>query len=216
MVCCMRCLLYRHCSLCNLQPFAPYWMPRLGASIRFGEAINPGPLRSCSDTMRFCMTNPTSLANKSDTYAELLQSHQCDFVSCSETSATAKIQWHFAKSMRKLGMKTLWSPPVPPLRTTVTGQVDGRGQASGVAAITKLCARPSRIALPDEWATTTRFLHVVAQVGESHIQITVLSCRPTSNQQAVSGSCVQSRAHANGFATNKPSRFPCPCSSWGT
>ena len=183
--CCIRCPLCHHLYASAIHFDTSYWIARLGVAIRYGEAKNPGPPGNWDESISFCITNPTSLVNKSDTYAELMQSHQCDVVTCSETSATAKTQWHFASAMRKLKKKTQWSPAVPSLRATVTGQLDTRGQASGVAIISGLNIRPARLTLPESWATTTRFLHSILQVGETHVQIIVLYCRPTCNQQNV-------------------------------
>ena len=164
--------------------YIAYWISRLGVAIRFGEALNPGPDRDDVDTISFCITNPTSLAYKSDTYLELMKKHKCQVVSCSETSATITAQRHFASAMKKEKLRTTWSPPVQPLRATITGQLDGPGQSSGVAMISQLPIRKARLTLPEEWATSTRFLHNVIQVGESHVQVIVIYCRPVSNHHA--------------------------------
>ena len=167
-----------------IQFHAAYWIARIGVAIRFAEAQNPGPCQTEDVKIRFCITNPTSLALKSDTYHELMKTHVCDVVTCSETSATESTQRHFAKEMKKHGKKVIWSPAVSPLRTTVTGQLDGRGQASGVAAITSMPIRHARLKTPDEWCTSTRFIHTILKLGEAHVQMMVIYCRPAGSQQA--------------------------------
>ena len=81
-------------------PQAQVWRPELGSGIRFGEAKHPGPV--CSDsrfqTFRFCITNPTSLAQKSDVRADLAKIHQCDVISLSETAATEAAQKTFSNT----------------------------------------------------------------------------------------------------------------------
>eukprot|EP00435_Cladocopium_sp_Y103_P012086 s3797_g3.t1 len=39
--------------------------------------------------------------------------------------------------------------------------------------------------MPDAWSTSTRFLHAILKIGQSHCQVVVLYCRPTSGQGAV-------------------------------
>ena len=64
---------------------------------------HPGPV--CSDsrfqTIRFCITNPTSLAQKSDVRADLAKIHQCDVMSFSETAAPEAARKTFSKLIGK-------------------------------------------------------------------------------------------------------------------
>ena len=87
--------------------------------------------------------------------------------------------------MKKQKCRMLWSPPVQPHCQTSQGQAHQRGKASGVAAASAVPIRPIRNKLPDEWATTTRFVHGVLQLGQSHCQLLVLYCKPVSQTNAV-------------------------------
>ena len=160
------------------------WRPTLGAAERFGEAYHPGPVDSCNE-IRFCVTNPTCIAKKSDTYKDLMKAYDIKVFSMSETAATEVVQKHFAHDMKKQKCRMLWSPPVQPHCQTSQGQAHQRGKASGVAAASAVPIRPIRNKLPDEWATTTRFVHGVLQLGQSHCQLLVLYCKPVSQTNAV-------------------------------
>eukprot|EP00435_Cladocopium_sp_Y103_P041521 s66_g11.t1 len=103
----------------------------------------------------------------------------------SETAATAVVQKQFAAEIRKSQCRMLWSPPVEPHCQTNQSQTHARGKASGVAVCSKIPARPVREALPDQWATCTRYLHTVIQLGQSHCQLVVLYCKPTCQADAI-------------------------------
>ena len=94
------------------------------------EATHPGPA-VCSDsrfqTIRFCVTNPTSLAQKSDVRADRAKKNQCDVISLSETAATEAAQKTFSKLVGKHQLRCRWSPPVPSFRNTITGKPREKG-----------------------------------------------------------------------------------------
>ena len=102
------------------------WRPTLGAAERFGEAYHPGPVDSCNE-IRFCVTNPTCIAKKSDTYKDLMKAYDIKVFSMSETAATEVVQKHFAHDMKKQKCRMLWSPPVQPHCQTSQGQAHQRG-----------------------------------------------------------------------------------------
>ena len=180
-VCCLLVIL-----ICCCTAIPPFWRPPLGAAIRFGEADHPGPVDQGDESIGFCITNPTTFNHKIGTYLELIDTTKCHLVSCSETSATSTMQASVSVAFRRKDVKTLWSPPVEPMRATVTGSECARGQASGVALLSKLPCRPARLDLPTDWMTTTRILHSIVQLGCSHIQLFVVYCRPLNNPYSAS------------------------------
>ena len=151
------------------------WRPFLGASIRHGEADHPGPQCNGPPVIGFCITNPTSLAKKADTFQDLFKATSAHVITCSETAATENVQKTFQTAMRPT--KVLWSPPVQSL-TSNNAATSQRGKASGVALISKVAARPARLSLPEAWIGCTRFLHSVIQIGQSHCQVVTLYCKP--------------------------------------
>ena len=107
-----------------------------------------------------------------------MQATSCHVISCSETAATQATQKAFGTAMRRLKCRTLWSPPVEPVRATVTCATSGKGRASGVALISSVPARPARLPLPSDWATSTRVLHSIVTWGCTHVQVFTVYCRP--------------------------------------
>ena len=148
--------------------------PLLGNGVRFGEAINPGPC----NRVGLCITNPTCVSNKFDVYCDLLQQHSLHLISMSETAATQVVQRQLARKFHAKKCKLLWGLPVPPLTDTRCGVSHARGRASGVAMLSKLPCRPSRLQDVPDWTFSTRFLHGIFQVGQSHCQFIVLYCKP--------------------------------------
>lgn len=146
----------------------------LGCAVRFGEAKNPGPESTQHVTVKFCLTNPTCLMNKTGTYCDLTASYGCHYIAMSETAATQHMQNAFAKSMRHQGLKVQWGVPVPPFRQTTTGKETHRGKASGVGLMSKMPIRKAKLDVPSPWDLSTRFLHCVSQVGPTQFQIVVL------------------------------------------
>ena len=163
------------------------WRPFLGAGFRFGEALNPGPARRRSkpELIRFCITNPTSIAKKEDSYVNLIKAKTCHLVSLSETAATEIMQNHFTASMRKHQMQCQWSTPVQPFRNTITSYEAAKGKANGTGLISTIPFRPARLQLPNTWTANPRILHSVVSFGQSHIQVIVLYCKPLSNSEAI-------------------------------
>ena len=159
------------------------WRPCLGAAIRYGEAKNPGPAEFVE--FGLCITNPTTLNLKADLYGDLFNAASCQLVSCSETSATAKMQSQFVSAMRPKGIRCQWSPPVQPMRVKVSGEQSERGQASGVALLGRVPFRSARIPLRSEWATSTRVLHSVVRLGPCDIQVFAVYFRPCNNSASM-------------------------------
>ena len=155
--------------------------PMLGAGIRYGDASNPGP----DTVLKFAVTNPTCVSNKFDVYCDLLDKIGCNVISLSETAATDAVQKQLTSKFKAKKCKILWSPAVPPLTTTVSRAVHTRGRASGVALLANVPIRPSRLDMSQEWTFTTRFKHVIAQFGQSHIQLAVLYCKPVHGHVGV-------------------------------
>ena len=162
--------------------------PELG--VRIGEARHPGP---GSNTFRMCITNPTCVSNKFDVYNDLLRLHNCQLISMSETAATLHVQKDTTRRFRSKKCKLLWSPPVQPLTQTISGIAHSRGRASGVAVLSSLPIRPSRLDLDASWATTARFVHGIVRMAESHVQVVTLYCEPVhgSNQVAFNSELLQ-------------------------
>ena len=128
--------------ICFSNAIPPLWHPPLGAAICFGEADHPGPVDQGSESFGFCRTNPTTFTYKICTYLALIHT---TMVSCSETSAISTMQVCVSSTFRRKGVKPLWSPPVEPMRATVTGSECTRGKASGIALLNKLHCRPARL-----------------------------------------------------------------------
>lgn len=157
--------------------------PTLGHAIRIGEAENPGPKRT-QCLINVAIANPTSLANKRDTLNELLCQEKINVLCLAETSATQEVQAQCQKDLAKTGYKTCWSNPVPSQRVCQNGAASTRGRAGGTAVIADVPMRHSRNPLPDEWKSTTRFVHAIATWGQSHIQIVSLYSIPQSHPNA--------------------------------
>lgn len=163
------------------------WRPFLGSGIRFGEASNPGPTyrKATPEFLKFCITNPTSIAKKEDTYIDLCKKNSCHIISMSETAATANMQTNFAANLRKHQMHCQWSVPVQPFRTTITSNEAAKGKANGTGIISTIPFRPARLPLPSTWTANPRIVHSVVTFGQSHIQVIVLYCKPLSHAEAI-------------------------------
>lgn len=163
------------------------WRPNLGSGVRFGEAANPGPSsrKALPSFVKFCITNPTSIAKKEDTYVSLCQQNSCHVISMSETAATAAMQVTFESNVRKHKMNCQWSVPVQPFRETITSHEAAKGKANGTGIISTIPFRPARLPLPSTWNANPRIVHSVITFGQSHIQIIVLYCKPLSHPEAV-------------------------------
>ena len=169
-------------SMCAIQLCSvPSWRPCLGVAIRHGEALHPGPPRS--SLIGFCTTNPTCIASKLDTYKDLFRATGAQVVALSETAATALSQRQFQADIRSEA-RCFWSPPVEPLSVTAHGHAHLRGKASGVGLLTKLRTRHARLEAPCPWNLSTRFLHVVLQLGDAAIQVVVIYGQSANNATA--------------------------------
>ena len=159
----------------------------LGCAIRFGEADHPGPsIPSGNLSVKFCITNPTCLMNKIDSYRDLSAFCHSHFIAMSETAATTNMQRAFSKDIRCQGYKSFWGVPVPPFRQTTTGKETFRGKASGVGLLAKFPTRKARHALPDPWNLSTRLMHCITSLGSLHIQIFVIYGKTMSAPDALS------------------------------
>ena len=75
------------------------------ASVRFGEAKNPGPLENIQDQfLRIAVTNPTAIYRKTP----FLQALDCDVIALSETSATWEVQRREGIALRQSGFTNVW------------------------------------------------------------------------------------------------------------
>ena len=168
-------------------PQAQVWTPELGSGIRFREAKHPGPV--CSDsrfqTIRFCITSPTSLAQKSDVRADLAKIHQRDVISLSETAAPEAAQKTFSKLVGKHQLRCHWSPPVPSFRNTITLKPRDKGKPSEVCLCSKLPFRPCRNIFDAKGIASTRIIHSIVKAGHLHIQVITIYCKPTSSVASV-------------------------------
>ena len=152
-------------------PQAQVWRPELDSGIWFGEAKHPGPV--CSDsrfqTIRFCITDPTSLGQKSDVRADLAKIHQCDVVSLSETAATEAAHKTFSKLVGKHQLRCHWSPPVPSFRNTITGNhVKKVKQVESVYVPNCLF---DLAGMDSKRIASTRIIHCIVKAAHLHIQV---------------------------------------------
>ena len=105
--------------------------PLLGHAIRFGEADHPGPSKKNTCLLNVVVANPTSVANKKDTFEKLFQQENIQILCLAETSATKEVQKTCQRSLNPLQLKCFWSQPVPPQRTCINGEDSIRGRAGG-------------------------------------------------------------------------------------
>ena len=152
------------------------WKTHLEAT-RVGEAQNPGP----NTSLTCAITNPTSIISKASTYRDLADAHGVQLVMASETSATATGQKSFAKQIRKLYPRVLWSQPFPDHHEKSDGTPSLRGKASGVALMTKLRARFTQGTVPQTWQATSRLLHTIVSIGSLHVQFVIVYALPSSH-----------------------------------
>ena len=158
--------------------------PLLGHAIRFGEADHPGPSKKNTCLLNVVVANPTSVANKKDTFEKLFQQENIQILCLAETSATKEVQKTCQRSLNPLQLKCFWSQPVPPQRTCINGEDSIRGRAGGCAIFSATGMRYCRNPLPQEWQSTTRAIHTVANFGNSHFQIVTIYGLPQNNPEA--------------------------------
>ena len=158
--------------------------PLLGQAIRFGEADHPGPSNKNTCLLNVVVANPTSVANKQETFEKLIQQENVQILCLAETSATKDVQKTCQRSLIPLQLKSFWSQPVPPQRTCLNGENSIRGRAGGCAIISATGMRYCRNPMPPDWQSTTRALHTVANFGNSHFQIVTIYSLPQSHPDA--------------------------------
>ena len=155
--------------------------PLLGQAIRFGEADHPGPSNKNTCLLNVVVANPTSVANKQETFEKLIQQENVQILCLAETSATKDVQKTCQRSLIPLQLKSFWSQPVPPQRTCLNEENSIRGRAGGCAIISATGMRYCRNPMPPDWQSTTRALHTVANFGNSHFQIVTIYSLPQSH-----------------------------------
>eukprot|EP00438_Fugacium_kawagutii_P013119 Skav209590 [mRNA] locus=scaffold1607:162063:167390:- [translate_table: standard] len=142
--------------------------------IRIGEALHPGPdVSKKSVKLTFCLVNPTSVANKHDQFDHLIQKHAVSTLLLAETSATEAVQKTFAAHVRKKGLKSIWSSPVPPRKFKLDDEASLRGKSCGVSFHSSLPCRAPWLS-KQSWIHSTRLLHTVLRLGTLWIQVVVL------------------------------------------
>lgn len=114
----------------------------------------------------------------------LLTQERVNVLCLAETSATQEVQAQCQKDLTKIGFKARWSNPVAPQRMCQNGAASTRGRAGGTAILADIPMRACRNPLPNEWGSTTRFVHTIASWGRSHVQICSLYSIPQSHQNA--------------------------------
>lgn len=146
--------------------------------MRLGEATNPGPLQV--DQFKIGLVNPTTVLHREAAICEL----DLDFLGLAETSATKPVQLQVQKNLKSKGYSSLWSIPVDNHRTMINGQQSLRGAAAGVAAITRLPARPFRDPLPAVVLQSSRVLLTYTQFGATTILIAIFYGFANGNENA--------------------------------
>ena len=141
---------------------------------RIGEADHPGPPPLNNSRCVIALTNPTSIVSKASVYASLQTQHQVDIFCAAETAATKPAQRMFGHTMRQYGCKTIWSPPVCEKIVRTDGQASLRGQASGVAVVSKHPIRSVPHTIPSDLAATCRIIHTVVTSHDVEFQLLVL------------------------------------------
>ena len=155
---------------CELQRSLPL------RGIRIGEADNPGPKNMTTiEHARFAAVNPTSLLNKADSWNTLVQTYGVHVIACAENSATEHVQTTMTPFFQKLGMKTIWSEPVPKHRQKPADRPkEGpalRGKAGGTSFHSKWPIRPGIGVLKNHEFARDRIVHAIIRIGTIHAQI---------------------------------------------
>ena len=159
--------------------------PFLGTADRIGEAKNLGPrLKNATCLLNIAIANPTSLVSKRQTLLDLFAQEDLQILCLAETSATANVQKACQRNMSAIRCKCFWSCPVQPQRTCADGLDSVRGRVGGTAVMSTVPMRHCRNPLPVAWQTTTRFVHTIAQFGQSHFQIITVYSIPQNHAQA--------------------------------
>ena len=157
----------------------------LGHAARTGEASNPGPGRNQSTCLiNIAIANPTSIVSRRQTFADILANENLQILCLAETSATLAVQKRVQKDMGTLQCKSFWSNPVTPMRTCQDGNNSLRGRTGGTAVFAKTPMRMCRNPLPNEWMSTTRLVHTIAQIGQTNFQLITLYSIPQSHANA--------------------------------
>ena len=150
------------------------------ASVRFGEAKNPGPGDTIEDYMslKVAVTNPTSVYRKTS----FLQALGCDLIALSETSATREVQRREGIALRQCGYTNVWGAPVSPQTSSQYGD-SLRGASLGVSIHCRYPLRPSRIE-PTDWELSGRLVHGFVKLHTLELQIIVIYGFPANLPQS--------------------------------
>lgn len=149
------------------------------ASVRFGEAKNPGPGDSIQDQLfRLAVTNPTAIYRKTP----FLQALECDLLALSETSATWEVQKREGIALRQSGYTTVWGEPVFSQTSSIYGD-SLRGSSIGVSIHSKFPLRPARQPKSD-WELCGRLVHGFVKLRNMEFQIIVLYGYPANLPQS--------------------------------
>ena len=152
------------------------------ASVRFGEAKNPGPREYIDDntSIRLAVTNPTSVYRKTPFLCAL----DCDVFALSETSATWEVQRREGIALKHSGFASVWGTPVPPQTTSMNGD-SLRGSSIGVSIHSRYPLRPARLPKSD-WGLSGRLVHGFVKFRNLEIQIIALYGFPANLPQSKS------------------------------
>ena len=152
------------------------------ASVRFGEAKNPGPGENIDDqtALRIADTNPTSVYRKTS----FLQALDCDLIALSETSATWEVQRREGMALRQCGYTNVWGVPVSPQTSSQYGD-SLRGASLGVSIHSRYPLRPSRME-PTDWELSGRLVQGFVKIQHLELQIIVIYGFPANLPQSKS------------------------------
>lgn len=170
-------------------------------SFRVGEAQNPGPVSSSSLGFSMTVSNPCSLSDKHDHYADMPGHIHC----VSETSQTAFAQERTQKAYRSKGLSIQWGHPVPSQRLNRIGCGTVRGLSTGVAMLTSLPHMACQDPLPTGWAETCRIVEGLFRVGPLTLKVvTLYGFQPSlENARTMTNSLLAA-------ALDRAQRFPGP------
>eukprot|EP00438_Fugacium_kawagutii_P010992 Skav206623 [mRNA] locus=scaffold1562:332529:337027:+ [translate_table: standard] len=136
-------------------------------TMRFGEALHPGP------TLSIKTCNPTTMWNKDDDFRELCNG----IVGVSETATTQVTQKILTKTYRDASLHVAWSFPVAPYAWSNTAV---RGIAGGAAVLSCWPQRPVCDPLPEDFLTSNRFAETMVQYKPHHYLYAISVYGPTA------------------------------------
>ena len=163
------------------RPISPFrqrcYRLRLYASMRIGEASNPGPTLSTA-VATFAVSNPTSIYQK----ASLAKDLGVDTLMLAETAATVSVQTLETTNFRRYGYDSIWGPPMQPHQHHQTDSF--KGIASGTSMHSVFPIRKAFTTDTSEWPSAGRILHAFIQFPLHEFQILTLYGFPASKRNA--------------------------------